>query len=41
MLYQDPAVVTGGLSFAELEQRSLIDERARAAEQIQIFECHP
>lgn len=33
MLYQDHAVATGGLSFAELKQRSLIDERARAADQ--------
>jgi hypothetical protein len=33
MLYQDHAIVTGGLSFTELKQRSLIDERARAADQ--------
>ncbi len=33
MLYQDHAVATGGLSFAELKQRSLIDERALAADQ--------
>jgi Domain of unknown function (DUF4105) len=33
MLYQDHAVATGGLSFAELKQRSLINERARAADQ--------
>lgn len=33
MLYQDHAIATGGLSFAELKQRSLIDERARAADQ--------
>ena len=32
MLYQDHAVATGGLSFAELKQRSLINERARAAD---------
>ncbi len=31
MLYQDHAIATGGLSFIELKQRSLIDERARAA----------
>ena len=33
MLYQDHAVATGGLSFAELKERSLINERARAADQ--------
>jgi hypothetical protein len=33
MLYQDQAIATGGLSFAELKQRSLINERARAADQ--------
>ena len=33
MLYQDHAIVTGGLSFIELKQRSLINERARAADQ--------
>ena len=33
LLYQDHAVATGGLPFAELKQRSLIDERARAADQ--------
>ena len=33
MLYQDHVVVTGGLPFAELKQRSLINERARAADQ--------
>jgi len=33
MLYQDHAVATGALSFAELKQRSLINERARAADQ--------
>jgi len=32
MLYQDHAIVTGGLSFSELKQRSLINERARAAD---------
>ena len=31
MLYQDHAVATGGLPFSELKQRSLINERARAA----------
>jgi hypothetical protein len=30
---QDHAVATGGLSFTELKQRSLINERARAADQ--------
>jgi hypothetical protein len=33
MLYQDHAIATGGLPFAELKQRSLINERARAADQ--------
>ena len=33
MLYQDHALATGGLSFTELKQRSLINERARAADQ--------
>jgi hypothetical protein len=33
MLYQDHAIATGGLPFTELKQRSLIDERARAADQ--------
>jgi hypothetical protein len=33
MLYQDNAFATGGLSFTELKQRSLINERARAADQ--------
>jgi hypothetical protein len=33
MLYQDHAVATGGLSFTELKQRSLINERARTADQ--------
>jgi hypothetical protein len=33
MLYQDHAIATGGLSFIELKQRSLINERARAANQ--------
>ena len=33
LLYQDHAIATGGLPFAELKLRSLIDERARAADQ--------
>jgi hypothetical protein len=33
MLYQDHAVATGGLSFTELKQRSLIDQRAHTADQ--------
>jgi len=33
MLYQDHAIATGGLSFTELKQRSLINDRARAADQ--------
>jgi hypothetical protein len=33
MLYQRHAVATGGLPFGELKQRSLINERARAADQ--------
>jgi uncharacterized MnhB-related membrane protein len=33
MLYQRHAIATGGLSFTELKQRSLINERARAADQ--------
>ena len=33
MLYQDHAIATGGLSFTELKQLSLINERARAADQ--------
>ena len=33
MLYQSHAIATGGLSFAELKQRSLINKRARAADQ--------
>jgi hypothetical protein len=33
MLYQDHAIATGGLSFTELKQRSLINERASAADQ--------
>lgn len=33
MLYQDHAIATGGLSFTELKKRSLINERARAADQ--------
>jgi hypothetical protein len=32
MLYQNHAIATSGLSFTELKQRSLIDERARAAD---------
>lgn len=32
LLYQDHAIATGGLSFTELKQRSLINERARAAD---------
>lgn len=32
MLYERHAIATGGLSFAELKQRSLINERARAAD---------
>jgi hypothetical protein len=32
LLYQDHAIATGGLSFTELKQRSLIDARARAAD---------
>jgi hypothetical protein len=32
MLYEDHAIATGGLSFSELKQRSLINERARAAD---------
>lgn len=33
MLYQNRAIATGGLSFIELRQQSLINERARAADQ--------
>jgi len=33
MLYQDHAIATGGLSFTELKHRSLINERARGADQ--------
>ena len=33
MLYQHHAIATGGLPFTQLKQRSLIDERARAADQ--------
>ena len=32
MLYQDHVIATGGLPFTELKRRSLIDERARAAD---------
>jgi hypothetical protein len=31
-LYEHGAFVTGGLPFAELKQRSLIDDRAKAAD---------
>jgi hypothetical protein len=37
MLDQDHAVAAGGLSFTELKQRSLINERARAADQDRDF----
>jgi len=33
MLYERHAIATGGLSFTELKQRSLINQRARAADQ--------
>jgi hypothetical protein len=33
MLYQHHAIATGGLPFSELKQRSLINKRARAADQ--------
>jgi hypothetical protein len=33
MLYERHAIVTGGLPFNELKQRSLINQRARAADQ--------
>jgi hypothetical protein len=32
LLYEQKAIVTGGLPFAELKQRSLINERAKAAD---------
>jgi hypothetical protein len=32
MLYDDHAIATGGLPFAELKQRSLVNQRARAAD---------
>jgi len=32
MLYQDHAIAIGGLPFTELKQRSLINQRARAAD---------
>jgi len=32
MLYERKLIVTGGLSFAELKQHSLINEHARAAD---------
>jgi hypothetical protein len=31
-MYAHGAFVTGGLAFAELKQRSLIDQRAKAAD---------
>jgi hypothetical protein len=37
MLYQDHAIATGGLPFTELKQRSLINERARAADEDRDF----
>jgi hypothetical protein len=37
MLYEDHAIASGGLPFAELKQRSLINERARAVDQDQNF----
>jgi hypothetical protein len=33
LLYERHAIATGGLSFSELKQRSLINQRARAADQ--------
>jgi hypothetical protein len=33
MLYEHHAIATGGLSFSELKQHSLINQRARAADQ--------
>jgi hypothetical protein len=33
MLYEDHAIATGGLPFAELKQRSHINKRANAADQ--------
>jgi hypothetical protein len=36
---QNHAVTTGGLPFAELKQRSLINDRARAANDDQDFSC--
>jgi hypothetical protein len=32
MMYEHGAFVTGGMSFTELKQRSLIDDRAKAAD---------
>jgi hypothetical protein len=32
LLYEHHAIATGGLPFSELKQRSLINERARAAD---------
>src|SRR6266576_1968637 len=37
MLYQHHLIATGGLPFSELKQRSLINERARAADKDQDF----
>jgi hypothetical protein len=37
MLYQHPAIATGGLPFTELKQRSLTNERAHAANDDQDF----
>jgi hypothetical protein len=37
MLYERHSIATGGLPFAELRQRSLINQRARAADQDQDF----
>ena len=40
MLYEDHAIATGGLSFTELKQRSLINERARVGQAIPICTQH-
>jgi hypothetical protein len=37
LLYEDGALVTGGLPFAELKQRSLINDRAKAADKDPAF----
>jgi hypothetical protein len=37
LLYEHGALVTGGLPFAELKQRSLIDDRAKAADKDPAF----